>query len=109
MPSKINLFSKKDKAPREEVALNILKKAHKDWKMLLLGAFVLAVIVVGSEAYLLWRVNTGDIFTTEMIPETDTTITDKKALSNTVKFFDDRAADFETFKNTPRTEIDPSL
>lgn len=109
MFSNIKLFSKKEKAPREEVALVISEKARKDWKMLLGVAIIFAVIVVGLDAYLLWRVNNGDIFNTEMAPETDTTITDKRVLSNTVKFFDDRAADFQTFKNTPRTEIDPSL
>lgn len=110
---KINLFSKKDRAngrPAEvKVTLSILEKARKDWKILLLSAIVVAIMVVLIDAYLLWRVNKGDIFTTETVIETDTTITDKRMLENVVKFFDARKTSFEKFKNTPRAEIDPSL
>ena len=114
MALKLKLFSKKDKkgggkAASVKIPLTILEKSHRDWRNLLLSAVVLGIMVVALDGYLLWRVNSGDIFTTETVTETNTTATDKKTLENVVKFFEGRAEAFEKFKSTPRTEIDPSL
>lgn len=109
MSSKIHLFSKKNKPAVVKVEKSIFQKAIQDWKILLLSAIVLGLVIVAIDGYLLWRVNNGDIFIAETVVQNDTTQSDKKMLGGVVKFFDDRAAAFDTFKNPRKTEIDPSL
>lgn len=105
----IKLFSKKDKVVARKIEKTILEKAVHDWKILLLSAIILGLIVVAIDGYLLWRVNNGDIFVAEIVTETDTTLSDKRMLENVVKFFEDRSVHFETLKNSSKLEIDPSL
>lgn len=107
----IHLFRKKENA--EALGMNtstdFSMKAYRDWKILLLSAIVISVVVIALEVYLFWRVNYGDIFMAPSIIQNEATVTDEKLFENITNFFDERTAKFEAWKIVPGGEIDPSL
>ncbi len=109
MFSKIHFFSKDKNSGASNGHSDFSLKVRRDWRNLLLFMLALGAVVIILDGYLLWRVSQGDFFVSSVVDKDDTTSSDQKILSNTVKFFDERAANFNAFKNTPPSEIDPSL
>lgn len=109
MFSNIHLFKKRESSGEAHSSLSFREKVYRDWKILLVSAITLFIVVSLLDGLLLWMVNRGDIFTFIPTAENNTSELDQKTLSNAVKFFDDRNANFEAWKNTSPNEIDPSL
>lgn len=108
MNANFHLFKKSERAGADK-SPDIHAVAMRDWKIILAVSAILGVLIIALGSFLLWRVNQGVIFIGENDGETETLVADERALSRTVKFFDDRAARFKEFKSAPASEIDPSL
>lgn len=80
-----------------------------DWK-LFLGVFGMCLLLVGAaHAYLIYRVEQGDIFSTSPSARDESIFQQKKAVRRVNAVFEEKKAAYSQFEIDRPAEIDPSL
>lgn len=80
-----------------------------DWK-LFLGVFALALVLVGAlHAYLIYRIQQGNIFVVDAGVRDESIVQQKKIVGRVNAVFADKKAAYEAFEIDRPAETDPSL
>ena len=82
---------------------------NDDWKVLAIVFGVLMLFAAIFGVYMFVLIDKGDIFVVEKKAVSHTTTLNKTLLTDTLKFYKDRAIQFETIKAVEATVPDPSL
>lgn len=105
-------FFKKGKAESKKsfkAKLTSEERAKKDWLIMIVVFTVLIVVVVGCDTYLFMRINEGDLFAPAGEVQDNETVVTKKIILDAENYFSARQKEYDAFKTTPPSEIDPSI
>ena len=88
------------------------RDARADWRFVFLAFFALNALSVGFGVFLYERINKGEFFLVDKKQPVTAQALDRFALEQTVAFFKEKQARFDTLKRGPlttRNPFDPSV
>ena len=80
-----------------------------DWRIILISAMVLAVLVIALSVLIFIKVDKREIFVVEKPEEEREKALDTSLLKETVLYYQTKALEFERIKNSVTATVDPSL
>jgi|SRR3989338_7295529 len=80
-----------------------------DWKIIFISALLLAVLVIVLSVFIFIKIDKGEIFVVEKLVGEKKNTLDLNVLRETVSYYQNKALEFESIKNTKTPSVDPSL
>ena len=80
-----------------------------DWKIIFISTVVLVTMVIVLSIFVFIKIDKGEIFVIERLPDQGEKILNLSLLKETASYYQDKAAEFERIKNSTSPSADPSL
>jgi hypothetical protein len=80
-----------------------------DWKIIFISTVVLVTTVIVLSIFIFIKIDKGEIFVIERLPDQGEKILNLSLLKETVSYYQNKAIEFERIKNSASPSADPSL